>query len=122
MFNGETIHISGGLFDYIGELDQSEHPLGKGWWRIKNPCIALARNNPTNNKVELVIAPMRGDPGDKNYKNHVDFYIPETMRVDIKTLDKKGRLYNHYQKRISQAEPSRIIVPDLALGAIRGKA
>lgn len=110
MYNSEIIHFIGGVHDYIGELDQSEHPMGKNWYRIKKPCITFSQRNEEKQRVDNVVASMVGPH--KTYRKFVDIRVPEDSIMEIRVLDKNGDLYKFYQKESNRVSPSLIVMPD----------
>ena len=112
MYNDEVVQVMGGMNDYVGVLDQREHPLGKEWMRIKEPCLIFQRENPQTKQLGNVIVYMPGMR--KTYRKYVDIRIPADMPMEIRTVDKNGDLYKVYQAEISR-KPSRIILPEQVL-------
>lgn len=111
MYNSDIIQLSGGLNDYVGELEQSNHPMGEGWYRINKPCIIFTRENPATKQIQNVIVPMKGIPGQEAYRNYVDVRIPDTMAMEIRALDKEGPMYKLYMQEINRKKSS-IILPN----------
>lgn len=96
-FSGEILQFTTiGAHDYIGELDTSEHPLGKEWWRIRNPCITFLQQNEEKKSMTQVVANTNGNGA---YRKHLDIKA-ETI-LEIKTLDKNGPLMKFYRKELS---------------------
>ena len=124
-YKEQIILFTGGLNDYIGELDQRTHKMGAGWYRILNPCHHFSREvvkavaGKSHTVVEMMINRMAGPPGRKEFKNYVDIYIPEGVQLEIKTLDKSGSLYKTYNEQLNK-KPGKIIVPEF--GGVVGKA
>ncbi len=114
-YNDEIIQISGGMNDFIGKLDQTLHPMGENWYRIKDPCITFMQKNEEKKVLQTVIARMSGPPGAIAFRKFVDIRIPECDPVEIRVVDKKGPLYKYYKEEIDRKEPSNIIVPDLTV-------
>ena len=109
MYNGEVIHFIGGVHDYLGELDQSEHPMGSDWYRIKNPCITFQQQDPQTQKLNNVVASMAGP--NKAYQKFVDIRVPPDSIMEIRVLDKKGDLYKVYKQESERVAPSLIHMP-----------
>lgn len=112
MYEGEIIQFSGGIREYMGELDQTEHPLGKTWYRLKNPCVLVQRNNPQKNSVENVIAAIWGH--NKAYRKFIDIRVPEESILEIRVLDKNGEFYKVYKQEVERIQQGRIITPDFS--------
>ncbi|MCK4716978.1 MAG: hypothetical protein KAT54_09250, partial [Candidatus Marinimicrobia bacterium] len=89
MYNDEIIQFFGGINQYIGELDQSKHPLGAGWYRIKNPCCPYTEQK--GDGVTVSLSRIWGI--DKLYRKFVDIYCPQDSLIEIRVLDKHGGLY-----------------------------
>ena len=113
MYNDEVIQISGGLNDYIGKLDQSPHPMGEGWYRIKDPCITFSKQDPNTKQVLNVVASLHGPQN--NFRKFVDIRIPDGLQMEIKVIDKTGELYKFYQKEINRETPQNIILPNFGI-------
>ena len=111
MYNDEIIQIIGGLNDYAGELDQTEHPNGPGWYRIKEPCLVYVEANPQTGKLTNRIRRFVGPPGDPDYRNYVDVYIPDCVQMEIRVLVKDGRMYKVYKEEINRKKSS-LYLPD----------
>jgi hypothetical protein len=111
MYRDEIIQLTGGVNDYVGKLDQTNHPMGEGWYRINEPCIIFTRENPASKQIQNVIVPMKGIPGQEAYRNYVDVRIPDTMAMEIRTLDKEGPMYRLYMQEINRKKSS-IILPE----------
>jgi len=108
-YNGEIIHFIGGIHGYIGELDQSKHPMGEGWVRIKNPCaVDIVQDNKTK-AVNRVIARIWGIK--KLYQKYVDIYCPKDSLKEIRVLDKQGEIYQVYQKELNRPDLNLIKAP-----------
>jgi len=110
MYKGEVVHFIGGLTEFLGELDQTEHPNGVNWYRIKNPCIVFTRNNEQMKRVETVVALLSGPQ--KAYRRFVDIRIPPDSILEIRVLDKNGALYKHYYDEVNRIMPEKIILPE----------
>lgn len=111
-YNGEIIHFMGGIHDYIGELSQTKpHPMGPHWYRINKPCITFLQQGPQ--KLVDVVASMHG-PFNK-YRKFVDIYIPPDSTMEIRVLDKKGKLFKFYQEELSRKGPDLIKVADSSI-------
>jgi hypothetical protein len=116
MYNDTIIQVAGGLNDYIGKLDQAPHPMGEGWYRIKEPCMVFTREDPKSRSIQNVIMPLKGRPGDENYRNYVDIRIPDTMPMEIRTLQIDGPMYKIYIQEMNRKK-SNIIIPDNSIVA-----
>uniref|UniRef100_A0A6M3III3 Uncharacterized protein n=1 Tax=viral metagenome TaxID=1070528 RepID=A0A6M3III3_9ZZZZ len=110
MYKAEIIHFIGGLTEFVGELDQSEHPNGLNWYRIRNPCIIFTRENKEMKRIDTVVALLSGPQ--KVYRKFVDIRIPEDSILEIRVLDKNGALYEHYSKEVNRIMPEKIILPE----------
>ena len=108
MYRDEIIHFQGGLHEYIGVLDQTEHPNGSGWWRIKNPCSYIVQQV-NENTVKFRLVRIWGM--DKLYRKFVDIYCPSDSLMEIRVLDKDGGLYKAYRQEIDRPDVSRIHLP-----------
>jgi len=107
MYQNEIIHFTGGINEYIGELDQTKHPLGDGWYRIKNPCCPYT--NQDGDKVSFSITRIWGV--DKLYRKFVDIYCPPDSLMEIRVLDKNGGLYKAYMKELNRPDLNLIKPP-----------
>uniref|UniRef100_A0A6M3IY78 Uncharacterized protein n=1 Tax=viral metagenome TaxID=1070528 RepID=A0A6M3IY78_9ZZZZ len=116
MYNDEVIQLIGGVNDFIGKLDQSEHPLGDRWFRIKDPCLVFNREDPAHKRMTTVVARLSGPDG-KSYRNFVDVYIPLTDPVEIRVLDKDGPLCKVYIEERDRKAPTNIIIPQMSIRA-----
>ena len=111
MYNEEIVQLSGGMNDYIGKLDQTDHPRGPGWYRIKDPCLVFVREHPTEKKLQRIVTNMAGPAGSRSFRKFVDVYIPDCAPMEIKVLDKSGPLHKFYREEIDRKK-GLIIVPD----------
>ena len=112
MYNGEIIHFAGGINDYIGKLDQTEHPAGKGWHRILNPCLHFMAKDPSSKKMQNIIVNMAAGPtAENNYRKFVDIYIPPDSIIEVRILDQKGDLCEAYRKESERRGSSLIKSP-----------
>jgi hypothetical protein len=116
MYKGEVIHIIGGLNDYIGELDQSEHPNGPGWYRINKPVLSFLQQDDKGRPVNALFA-YKGAPGEQTYRDYVDIFIPPDDPKEIRTLVKDGPSHKIYMK-IVNAKKSIIHLPNQGKGVI----
>jgi len=106
MYNGETIQFIGGLNEYIGVLDQTEHPNGQGWYRLKQAChIGFDQQ-----KKATVITRLGGPK--RVYRDYVDIYIPRDSLMEIRTLDKDGELYKVWNDEMRRPKLDRIVLPE----------
>ena len=112
MYNDEIIQIIGGLNDYVGKLDQTPHPMGPGWYRIQDPCLVFLREDVKNKRMTTVVSNFSGPVGQNNYRKFVDVYIPPDCQMEIRVIDKKGKLHEFYQAEITRKAPNLIVVPD----------
>ena len=117
MYNDEVIQIIGGINDYIGKLDQTPHPMGPDWYRLKDPCLIFVRDDPEKKTMNTIVSKLQGPPGQNNYRKYVDIRIPDTSHMEIRTVDKKGKLYEVYKTELELKEPSKIIVPDFGIAS-----
>ena len=107
MYQGEIIHFAGGMNEYIGELDQSKHPLGKGWCRIKNPCtVNLVQDGKTVNRI---ISRIWGV--EKLYRKFIDIYCPPDSLMEIRVVDKDGKIYKVYKQELDRPDLNLIKAP-----------
>jgi len=106
MYKDEIILFSGGINDWVGELDQAPHKNGKNWYRIKRPCRLLSIPKP-NGDIEQRLIAVQGSGN--FYKRYVDIRVPEDSIIEILTLDKSGTVYKGYVRE-SVREKSKIIV------------
>ena len=113
MYRDEVIHFIGGVHDYLGELDQSEHPMGKHWYRIKKPCLIFRQEDAANKKMTQAVASLAGPQ--KAYLKYVDIYVPPESIMEIRTLDKNGKLYEIYKQEAERVAPSLIHMPDSSI-------
>jgi len=104
----------GGINQFIGRLDPSEHPNGPNWYRINDPCLTFQKENAELKRIDNVVAEMSG-PG-KAYRKFVDVYIPQDCHVEIRVLDKSGKLFEVYDSEIKRIKPDRIIIPNIGVG------
>jgi hypothetical protein len=89
-YKDQIIHITGGVNDYIGELDPAKHKLGPNWYRINDPCLVFA------DEKGMRLAAIQGTGN--FYKRFVDIRIPEDSIIEIRTLDAGGDLMEAYEK------------------------
>ena len=108
-YKGEIVHFIGGIHEFIGELQQDEHPLGPGWYRIKNACLTFVRQNEKEKRLDTVVAAIDGP--NKAYRTFVDFYLSPDMPIEIRVLDKNGGLYKFYNEEVNRIKADRIIIP-----------
>jgi hypothetical protein len=108
MYNGEIIHFIGGLTEYIGEMDQGQHPMGKGWYRIKNPAWVLTTSD-GNDKLHTVVGRLGGPQ--HAYRKFVDIFIPEQSLIEIRVLEKDSDLYKFYLKEVNRPKSELIHLP-----------
>lgn len=107
MYKDEIIHFFGGVQNYLGQLDQSEHPNGPGWYRIKNPCNLYISQD--KDVVRTQITRIWGV--DKFYRKFVDIYCPLDSIMEIRVLDKEGGLYKSYMKELDRPDLNLIKSP-----------
>ena len=100
MYENEIIHFIGGTTDYIGELDQGDHPNGIGWWRIKNPCLSIQAPSMEGANLDIQIGRLGGPDG--VYQAYVDLHIPPGIAFsEIRVLTKGGILHDLYMQEIA---------------------
>lgn len=109
MYRDEIIHFTGGIYDYLGELDQSEHPMGDNWYRIKKPCHIFQQKNPDDSSITNIVSSINGSG--KIYRKFVDVRIPPDSIMEIRILDKSGQLYRLYRKEADRVDSEIIIKP-----------
>ncbi len=110
MYKDQIIHFFGGMHEYVGELDQKEHKMGKGWYRILNPCLVSQTQDPETKTLTNILIPL---PGSGNaYKKYVDFRIPEDFVIEIRTIHKGGRMYEIYKQEVERPVADRIHIPE----------
>lgn len=108
MYKDQIVLFSGGIHEYIGEIDQGKHKLGDGWWRIKKPCVIETVQKPGGKLVNHVV-PFHYP--ENNFRKYVDIYIPPGQTIiEIRTLAKEGRLYEEYQKSLKLVPANRIVL------------
>lgn len=118
MYQNEIVHFIGGMVPYVGKLDQALHPNGPGWWRIIDPCTIAAIQNDIGGAT-INMGRIWGV--DKMYRHYVDIYCPRESLMEIRTLDKEGRLYRQYQTELKRPSMNLIISPnDADVIALRG--
>jgi len=117
MYQNEVIHFVGGINEYIGELDQTKHPLGEGWLRINNPCRFYFEQQKDRFKVQI----SRIWGVDKLYRKFIDIYCPADSLKEIKVLDKNGGFYKAYMKELGRPDLNLIKAPTDADVASIGK-
>jgi hypothetical protein len=106
MYKEEVIHFIGGMNEYLGVMDQTEHSNGKGWYRILDAChIGFDPERKATRVTRL------GGPKHV-YRSFVDIYIPPDSIMEVRALDKKGELYNVWRKAITQPKADRIVLPE----------
>ena len=111
MYKGEVIHFIGGLTEYIGQLEMSEHLNGKGWYRLNDPCVLVHEKK--GEEVRTRISRLGGPK--RVYRRFVDIFIPDAYPMEIRVLDKNNELYNVYFEAVNQVVPDRIVLPNLSL-------
>jgi len=114
MYNDEIIHLIGGIHDFIGKFDQTPHPMGEGWYRIKTPCLTFLKEDAVNKRMTTVVSRLTGPDG-KNYRNFVDVYIPDSAHMEIRVLNKSGQLHEVYQGEIDRKPSKLIVVPNTVI-------
>ena len=107
MYKDEIVHFFGGLNDYIGELDQTGHPMGPGWYRIKNPCCLQTKQDGDTLRVGIT----RIWGVDKMYRKYVDIYCPRDSLMEVRVLDKNGGLYKAYMNELGRPDLNLIKSP-----------
>lgn len=104
-YKDEVIHFTGGVHEYVGQLDQATHKMGKNWYRILNPCLLVNQTAPDGRqRTGLMAIQGQGD----FFKRYVDIRIPDDSIIEIRTLDKGGDLYEAWEKE-HQRKKSKII-------------
>lgn len=114
MYNDDVVQFRGGISEYVGRVTELKE-RGKGWYRIKEPCLVFQRDNPAMKRRENVLAYLPGPQ--KNFKKYVDVYIPPDSIIEVWPLDEAGELYKVYEKEISRKTPDLIIVPNMGVAA-----
>lgn len=114
MYNDEVVQFRGGISEYVGRVKELKE-RGKGWYRIKEPCLVFQRDNPAMKRRENVLAYLPGPQ--QNFKKFIDVYIPPDSIIEVWPLDEAGELYKVYQKEISREAPSLIVVPTMGMAA-----
>lgn len=117
-YKNEIIHFSGGMHDYIGELDSTPHPWGEGWIRIKNPCEVVYQKNKQGG-IDKILIRIWGVK--KEYRRFVDIYCPPDSLKEIRVVDKEGEIYKVYRKEVDRASLDLIKAPTSADLAAVGK-
>jgi hypothetical protein len=106
-YKEQIVHLIGGVNEWVGEFDSSEHKNGADWIRLKNPCRVAYINSPNGGQgIKLMSAYNAGSL----YKQYVDIRIPSDSIVEVLTLLKDGGLMEAYLKE-STREKSTIIQP-----------
>ncbi len=108
MYEGEIIHLKGGMVEYFGMMDQLEHPNGPGWYRIVEPCIYFQTVD-ENGGIAYQLVRIWGRS--KLYKKYVDIYCPADSLQEIRVLDPKGDFYDAYQEELKRPDLNLIISP-----------
>ncbi len=114
-YKNEIIHFIGGLTPFLGELKQGDHPNGPSWYRIVNPCLVRVVQQTKESAPEVEVLTLEGS--ENNYRKFVDIRIPEDSIMEIRPLDKGGKLYKMYdaaQKRIKKGVIHRVGNQDIA--------
>lgn len=109
VYKNQVIHLKGGFQEYIGKL--TEHPLGKDWLRIEDPCLVFFwKENPNNPESRIKIR-LHRITDSKTYLNFIDT-ITVDIAFEIKVLDTEGWLYKTYMKELERPDAERIMTPD----------
>lgn len=106
-YKDQIVLFDGGIHRYIGQIDQAPHKMGKGWWRILNPC-ELVEGMQNGKKVNVIVA---FHYPKANFKRYVDIYIPGDSLIEIRTLDKEGKMYEEYCK-VMERQATDLILPE----------
>uniref|UniRef100_A0A6H1ZKN7 Uncharacterized protein n=1 Tax=viral metagenome TaxID=1070528 RepID=A0A6H1ZKN7_9ZZZZ len=109
IYKGEIIHFIGGIHEFIGKLQQGEHPNGAGWYRMEDACLTFINKNEEMKRLDTVVAAIDGP--NKAYRRFVDFYLSPDMPIEIRVLDKNGGLHKFYNEEINRVKADRIIIP-----------
>lgn len=94
-YKDKIIHFFGSMHQYVGEFDQGVHKNGPGWYRILNPCVVMQQHDPETKILTNILMSLTG-PGDA-YKKYVDIRVPDDFVVEIRTVNKKGAMYEFYK-------------------------
>jgi len=103
MYKGQVVHIVIGSMSYVGTLDQNEHPNGKDWLRINDPCGVSI------NGARITIAKIAGTL--PIYRPFIDIRLPQGVVYRVHVVDKAGVLYEAYQNEIKHKEFQNIVLP-----------
>lgn len=103
MYKDQIVRFTGGIHDWIGEIDQAPHKMGKNWYRILNP-VMVAEDGKGGMRFHAV-------QGNENlFKKYVDLRIPDDCVIEIMTVDPSGAVMKAY-KQESERKKSDLILP-----------
>lgn len=109
-YKGKIVHVFGVLSSYLGEIDTQDHPNGKNWMRLHNPCIMENRLAEDKQTIHLKLIKLGGT--EELYAKHVDIKIPSDMCIEIREINKKGPLFDLYHKEIKRKKSKLIYTPN----------
>jgi len=107
-YKGDIIKFSGGIHEYVGELEQGVHMNGPNWYRIKNPCLIFTTKDPQTHSIQQNIVSLRGVHN--TFRKFVDIFVPPESIIEICVADETGDLYKVYHQEIKK-EKSIIELP-----------
>jgi hypothetical protein len=108
MYKEQVIHFKGGINEWMGELDQAPHKMGKNWYRINNPVMIRYLGD-----GRLGLTAIQGP--DNMYKKFIDIRVPEDSILEILTVDREGGLYKAYIKESAREKSNIIVSPNSGL-------
>lgn len=112
MYEGKIIHIVGITNGYLGEVENKDHPNGKTWIRLLNPCAMHNQDNQIN--VITMCGP------EELYEPFVDINLPGDLHYEIRVVKEGRALHAAYKKEISRKKSSIIATPnDIGLRLVK---
>ena len=101
-YKDQIVRFTGGIHDWIGEIDQAPHKMGKNWYRLKNPVMVA------EDAKGLRMLAVQG--ANNLFKKYVDIRVPDDCVIEILTVDPSGDVMKAY-KQESERKKSDLILP-----------
>lgn len=111
-YKEQVVHVTGGMNDWVGELDTTPHKNGSNWIRIKNPCKAVYGHDKSGNEAIRLMAVYNAGT---MYKKYVDIRLPDDPAIEILTLLKDGDLMKNYMTQVTREKSTIIQMPNSGL-------
>lgn len=120
-YSDQIIHLFGGMHEFVGELCQKPHKMGKDWYRILNPCMVSQMQDPVKKTLTNVLVFLSGS--EDAYKKYVDIRIPHDFAMEIRTVNKGSNMHKIYKQEVERAPRAKaadgsnlIEVPSFGIG------